>query len=151
MEEPIKDPEFPEQDSAGLEVPVLPAWEPRLERERLRRRTLLRRLTALLGTGTVAFTLTTWLLLRHPADSAPPRLATPSPKIGSSGGAQEHTTPDEPGAAAAALRIARAQLVALNGDDIEGAYAYFSPRFRNRVSLAVPQAGPRASRHVPHR
>ena len=150
MEEPIKDPEFPEQDSTGLEVPVLPAWEPRLERERLRRRTLLRRLTALLGTGTVAFTLTTWLLLRHPADSAPPRLATPSPKIGSSGGAQEHTAPDEPGAAAAALRIARAQLVALNGDDIEGAYAYFSPRFRNRVSLALFRRLVRAHRDMFH-
>ena len=153
MEEPVNDPEFPgesRQDEAAGEAHVTPAWEPHFERERLRRRTLLRRLTALLGTGTVAFTLTTWLLLRRPVERPAPRLATASPEIAKKGGAANDDAPQESAAAGAALRIARAQLVALNGDDISGAYSYFSPRYRNRVSLALFRRLVLSHRHMFH-
>jgi len=139
MEESLNNPpgpEIPGEDSPAPEPLVPSAWPPRFEQERLRRRALLRRLTALLGTGTVAFTLTTWLLLRRPSESAVPRVAAASPEIAGRG-ATRGAAPEAPGAAAAALRIARAQLIALNGDDIAGAYSYFSPRYRNRVSLAL--------------
>jgi hypothetical protein len=140
MEEPLNDPQFPDQSHPGGTEPeplAAPSWEPRFERERIRRRTLLRRLTALLGTGTLAFTLTTWLLLRHSPELPAPRLATASPNIEPKGGAAQDPGPEASAAAAAALRIARAQLVALNGDDIAGAYSYFSPRYRARVPLAL--------------
>jgi Domain of unknown function (DUF4864) len=152
MEEPLNnppEPEIPGEDSPPPEPVAPPVWQPRYEQERLRRRTLLRRLTALLGTGTVAFTLTTWLLLRRPADSSAPRVAAASPQIAGRGPARE-AAPDAPGAAAAALRIARAQLIALNGDDIGGAYSYFTPRYRNRVSLALFRRSVQAHREMFH-
>jgi hypothetical protein len=137
MEEPVNDSGFPGHDSPTNEPPARAAWEPHHERERIRRRTLLRRLTALLGTGTVAFTLTTWLLLRHAPEPAAPRLATASPDIERRGGAAQDPAPEDSAAVNAALRIARAQLIALNGDDITGAYSYFSPRYRARVPLPL--------------
>lgn len=152
MEEPLNESEFPRQEPEAREaIPAadpaqalpapatsgLRAWEPRLERERLRRRTLLRRLTALFGTGTVAFTLTTWLLLRHAPEAPAPRLVAASPEIAKKGTVTPDRAPEESPAVGGALRIARAQLIALNGDDISGAYSYFSPRYRARVSLPL--------------
>ena len=137
MEEPVNNPEFPDHESPQGGPAALPSWEPQFERERLRRRALLRRLTALLGTGTLAFTLTTWLLLRHPVETSPPRLVTAAPGAEKKSGPAQEASPEDSPAVGAALRIARAQLIALNGDDISGAYSYFSPRYRARVSLAL--------------
>jgi len=137
MEEPLNNPEYADPGPVAGDSPAPPLWEPHFERERIRRRTLLRRLTALLGTGTVAFTLTTWLLLRHGPQAAPTRLVTASPEIEKKGSREPESTPEDSASVNAALRIARAQLIALNGDDISGAYSYFSPRYRARVSLPL--------------
>ncbi|HUK54843.1 MAG TPA: DUF4864 domain-containing protein [Candidatus Binatia bacterium] len=135
MEEPLNPLNLPEEELEAMGPRGPFGWEPRLARERHRRRTLLRRLTAVLGTGTLAFTLSTWLLLRHSAEPAAPHLVT-APTVEQKGGAQHDAVPGD-SATSAALRIARAQLVALNGDDIAGAYSYFSPRYRARVSLPL--------------
>ena len=126
----------------------MPAWRPVFDRERQRRQALLRRLAPLLGTGTLAFTLTTWLLLRRESRgarsnvpvAAAPRVDGKAPGTASSG--------EE--SAGAALVAARAQLGALNQDDVSGAYAYFSPAYRSRVSLAAFRRLIRAHRDMFH-
>jgi uncharacterized protein DUF4864 len=117
------------------------------DRERHRRQALLRRLAALLGTGTLAFTLTTWLMLRRESRAVRPSAAVPvAPKVnGKTPGA-----PATEDAAGAALVAARAQLDALNQDDISGAYAYFSPNYRARVPLATFRRLIRAHRQMFH-
>jgi len=118
-----------------------PVWRPAFERERNRRRALLRRLGALLGTGTLAFTVTTWFLLRHESRTQRPAAlvaATVAPNPDGDGDtAKDPAATGDEAAATAALRAARAQLDALNQDDIAGAYARFSPRYRARVPLAT--------------
>jgi len=147
VEEPVNGGEFV-PEAAAPEPPPAPAWRPAFDRERRRRRTLLRRLAALLGTGTLAFTLTTWLLLRH--ESRSPRLASPAPAAAQT----DRTSPGSGSAAedsaSAALRTARAQLEALNQDDISGAYAFFSPAYRARVPLATFRRLVRAHRKMFH-
>jgi len=147
VEEPINSGEIPPEGEAAEPVAV-PIWRPAFDRERRRRRALLRRLGALLGTGTLAFTLTTWLLLRHEsraARSGPPVPAAPKlngKAPGAASGAEE--------AAGAALHAAREQLEALNQDDIAGAYSYFSPAYRARVPLATFRRLIRAHREMFH-
>ncbi len=87
--------------------------EPRSAIARWQRR-MVRRLAALLFTGTLAFTLTTWLLVRNEA----PMLPAPAPVDIS-----------------AATRTARAQLAALNKGDIRAAYEMFSAHYRKDVSF----------------
>jgi Domain of unknown function (DUF4864) len=111
-----------------------PVWRPAFELERHRRRALLRRLAALLGTGTVAFTITTWFLLRR--ESHAPRLAAYVARPGARDETPKRGGSDE-AAESSALKTARAQLQALNDGDITGAYAEFSPRYRARVPLAT--------------
>ena len=126
-----------------------PAWRFAFDRERHRRRALLRRLAALLGTGTLAFTLTAWLLLRH--ESRAPRSGPPGPPAAKTDGAPRGSAPaagEE--AVSAALRTARAQLQALNQDDVSGAYSYFSPAYRARVPLATFRRLVRAHREMFH-
>lgn len=134
MEEPINGGELIPEPAAPEPAPP-PAWHPAFDRERRRRRTLLRRLAALLGTGTLAFTLTTWLLLRH--ESRSPQSALPDPPGARIDATPHGAAPAGEEAVGAALRTARAQLDALNQDDISGAYSYFSPGYRARVSLAT--------------
>jgi hypothetical protein len=89
-----------------------------------------------LGTGTLAFTFTTWLLLRH--ESRSPRPAAPAPAAAKTDGAARGSAPGGHDAArTAALRAARAQLEALNQNDLGTAYGYFSPRYRAQVTLAA--------------
>jgi hypothetical protein len=140
VEEPLNDGQIenqggpPEPDPEPPAAP--PAWQPAFHRERDRRRLLLRRLAALLGTGTLAFTLTTWLLLRHESRSsragalAPAAAKTDGPSRGSA-------TPGDEAAGAAALRTARAMLAAMNQDDLGTAYSYFSQRYRGQVPLTT--------------
>jgi hypothetical protein len=83
-------------------------------------RRMVRRLTALLFTGTVAFTLTTWLLVRGepqtPAQAPVPPAVAP---LDISGPAQ----------------TARTQLEALNKGDIRAAYDLFSAHYKQGVSF----------------
>ena len=134
MEEPVNGGDLPQEPAAPEAAPV-PPWVPAFDRERRRRRTLLRRLAALLGTGTLAFTLTTWLLLRH--ESRIPRPAPAGTASARVEGAAPDTSTTAEDAAGSALRVARAQLEALNQDDISGAYSYFSPVYKARVPLAT--------------
>ncbi len=76
-------------------------------------RRMLRRLVALLCTGSVAFTLTTWFLVRRQPAAAPPPSAS------------------EP------ARTVRAQLDALNRGDVRAAYDLFSPRYRANVPFTA--------------
>jgi len=147
VEEPINSGE-PVPEPEPFEPAHVPTWRPAFDRERRRRRALLRRLAALLGTGTLAFTLTTWLLLRHEnrvARSGPPVPA--APKLD---GKAPAPAPAAGEAAGEALRAAREQLEALNQDDIAGAYAYFSPAYRARVPLATFRKLIRAHRDMFH-
>ncbi len=139
MEEPLNDGQI--EGQSGLPEPdpepepAEPAWQPAFHRERDRRRLLLRRLAALLGTGTLAFTLTTWLLLRH--EARPARAGAPTAAGAKSDGtAPGPATAGDEAAGAAALRTARAMLAAMNQDDLGTAYSYFSQRYRSRVPLA---------------
>ena len=125
-----------EQDPAHA-----PAPEPRLEQELYARgfytefdhrervagwqRTMLRRLAALLCTGTLAFTLTTWVLVQRER-AALPALAVPSGEPPETGGAP-------PAATGEPAQAARAQLDALNRGDIREAYELFSPQYRKTV------------------
>ena len=113
---------------------MAPVWPPVFERESARRRLLLRRLGALLGTGTVAFTLTTWVLLQR--ESHAPRLVA-APAARSDRNAKKADPPSNDSAEAAAIAAARSQLDALNSDDIAAAYSQFSPHYRARVPLAT--------------
>ncbi len=127
--------DFSGEEASGSWVPGPPSWEHAVERERGRRRALLRRLAALLGTGTLAFTLTTWILLQHERRAPAPVVApasAPAPKDG---------TPKDiaPESASDPLRTARAQLVALNHNDIRAAYEFFSPKYRSKVPFTVFQ------------
>ncbi|HMD33265.1 MAG TPA: DUF4864 domain-containing protein [Candidatus Acidoferrales bacterium] len=140
MEEPLNDGTIPGEPQGEpesvLPEPVLPPWQPAFERERSRRRALLRRLAGLMGTGTLAFTFTTWLLLRH--EIRTPRPGLPAAASARAGQAAKEPPPaSDEAAEAAALREARAQLEALNQDDISGAYGHFSARYRARVPLAT--------------
>jgi uncharacterized protein DUF4864 len=132
VEEPLNDGQI--EAPSGLPEPAAaPAWQPAFHRERDRRRLLLRRLAALLGTGTLAFTFTTWLLLRHESRST--RAGAPAPAK-TDGPSQGPAAPRDKVAAAAALRTARAMLAAMNQDDLGTAYSYFSQRYRAQVSLS---------------
>jgi hypothetical protein len=148
VEEPLNSGE-PAPEAAAPDPAPPPAWHFAFDRERHRRRALLRRLAALLGTGTLAFTLTTWLLLRH--ESRAPRPVPADPLAAKTDGTPKDSSP-APGeqAAGAALRIARAQLEALNQDDVSGAYSYFSPAYRARVPLATFRRLVRAHRDMFH-
>lgn len=147
MEEPIDGGELV-PEAAGAEPVPTPPWMPAFDRERRRRRTLLRRLATLLGTGTLAFTLTTWLLLRH--ESRGPHAVPPAPTAAQPGGTPADSPAASEDAVGAALRTARAQLEALNQDDISGAYSYFSSAYRTRVSLATFRKLVRAHRDMFH-
>jgi len=141
VEEPVNDGSIgPVGDPEGFSpapepVAEPPVWRPAFERERRRRRALLRRLAALLGTGTLAFTFTTWLLLRH--ESRAPRLVSPVLATPATGAAKDSPPAAEESAESGALREARSQLEALNQGDVSGAYSHFSPRYRARVPLAT--------------
>lgn len=156
MEEPVNDGTFepgsdPQGDSPGEPraeplpeavteaISAPPVWRPAFERERNRRRALLRRLAALLGTGTVAFAFTTWLLLQRESRSSrgSVSLVAAPAAPGGSDKAQPGGESGEQNAEAQALSAARAQLEALNQDDITAAYSHFSPRYRARVPLAT--------------
>jgi hypothetical protein len=93
-------------------------------------RAMLRRLAALLCTGTLAFTLTTWVLVQRERH-APAAMAVPPGQRAETGG--------EGAAGAAAggepVQTARAQLEALNRGDAGAAYEMFSPDYRKRVPL----------------
>jgi len=147
VEEPLDSGEIPPEPEAPEPV-AAPVWQPAFDRERRRRRALLRRLAALLGTGTLAFTLTTWLLLWH--ESRAPRLGPPVPATPKLDGKAPDTAPAMEEAASGALRAARAQLAALNQDDISGAYSYFSPAYRARVPLPKFRRLIRAHRQMFH-
>ena len=148
MEEPVNSGDLAPEPAQPEPVVVAPVWQPAFDRERRRRRALLRRLAALLGTGTVAFTLTTWLLLRHESRAA--RLAPPVPAAPKLDGREPDARPGVEAAAGAALRAARAQLAALNQDDVAEAYSYFSPAYRARVSLSTFRRLIRAHRDMFH-
>jgi len=149
VEEPVNGGELaPEPAPPEPAEPPAPPWVPAFDRERRRRRTLLRRLAALLGTGTLAFTLTTWLLLRH--ESRVPRPASAGPAAARMEGAAPDSSTAAEDAVGAALRVARAQLDALNQDDISTAYSYFSPGYRSRVPLATFRRLVRAHRDMLH-
>jgi uncharacterized protein DUF4864 len=145
VEEPVNSGEISPEPAAPEPAP---SWRPAFDRERHRRQALLRRLAALLGTGTLAFTLTTWLLLRH--ESRAPRPGPPVPAAPRLNGKDPGSAPSVEEAAGAALRAARAQLEALNQDDISGAYSYFSPAYRSRVPLATFRRLIRAHRDMFH-
>lgn len=147
MEEPINEGEIAPEPAAPEPLPA-PAWRPAFDHERRRRAALLRRLAALLGTGTLAFTLTTWLLLRHEGRST--RSGPPVPVAPKLNGKTPDAAPSAEGTVGAALRAARAQLEALNQDDISGAYSYFSPAYRARVPLATFRRLIRAHRRMFH-
>ncbi len=139
-------PEFPEPDPATGQRPELWREQERYarriyadfsHRERLAgwQRVMLRRLAALLCTGTLAFTLTTWVLVQRER-MAPPALAVPSggrPPAGD-------TAPSASAATAEPAQAARAQLGALNRGDIRAAYELFSPRYRTTVSFEAFKA-----------
>ena len=134
MEEPLNSQQTP-VDWTAAAAP----WQHAVNVERGRRRALLRRLAALLGTGTVAFTLTTWLLLRHEGKghvTAPAITSTPKKAEGAAPRTapkrRTHQEGDD-----APLEAARAQLDALNRDDIRGAYDLFTPQYRSAVSFAA--------------
>jgi len=140
VEEPVNGGEIEGQDplpqADPRPEPAEPAWQPAFHREGVRRRALRRRLAALLGTGTLAFTLTTWLLLRHERSSL--RAAAPAAAAAKSDATKRGSAPSTQEATpAAALRTARALLEALNHDDPGAAYSSFSPRYRAQVSLAA--------------
>ncbi|HTQ85345.1 MAG TPA: DUF4864 domain-containing protein [Candidatus Solibacter sp.] len=147
MEEPVSGGEFPQEEAAAAPEPA-PVWRPAFDLERRRRRALLRRLAALLGTGTLAFTVTTWLLLRHESRAA--RTGPPVPASPRVDGRARDSAPAVEEAGGAALKAAREQLEALNRDDISGAYAYFSPAYRARVPLATFRRLIRAHREMFH-
>ncbi len=75
------------------------------------RRGLRRRLLALLAAGGVAFVLTTWTLVRfeNPLGSA--------------------------GLGSSPMNVVKAHLEALNRGELHAAYAFFSPRYRQKVSF----------------
>ena len=152
MEEPLNDGQLESQGGPAAPDPVpaaAPAWQPAIHRERDRRRLLVRRLAALLGTGTLAFTLTTWLLLRHESRSARaggPASAAAKTDVPSQGPA----APRDEAAGAAALRTARAMLAAMNKDDLGTAYSYFSQRYRSQVPLASFRSLVRTHRDMFH-
>jgi len=125
-----------------------PVWRPAFEFERHRRRALLRRLAALLGTGTVAFTITTWFLLKH--ESRAPRLAAYVAHPANHGDSSDRGKSGEDTAESSALKTARAQLQALNDDDVTAAYSEFSPRYRARVPLATFRKLVKAHRDMFH-
>lgn len=138
MEEPLNDGQIESQGGApepdAEPAAAAPAWQPAFHRERDRRRLLLRRLAALLGTGTLAFTFTTWLLLRHESRSSRAEALAPA-AAKTDGPARGPATPRDEAAGAAALRTARAMLAAMNKDDLGTAYSYFSQRYRAQVPL----------------
>jgi len=149
VEEPLNDGQIESQSGLPEPAAAAPAWPPAFHRERDRRRLLLRRLAALLGTGTLAFTFTTWLLLRHEARRA--RAGAPVPAAAKTDGpARGLATPGDEAAGAAALRTARAMLAAMNRDDLATAYSYFSQRYRARVPLASFRSLVRTHRDMFH-
>ena len=89
-------------------------------------RNMLRRLAALLCTGTVAFTLTTWILVQRERQAPATRSAAleTRPATGAAGSAAG----EEP------AQTARAQLDALKRGDARAAYAMFSKRYRESVT-----------------
>ena len=91
-------------------------------------RAMLRRLAALLCTGTLAFTLTTWVLVQRERQ-APAAMAVPPGARAANGEAGSAGIPGD------AAQTARAQLEALNRGDTRAAYEMFSPEYRKRVSL----------------
>ncbi len=100
-----------EQPSWTALPPELP--EPHSAIARWQRR-MVRRLAALLFTGTLAFTLTTWLLVRNQPPTPPPAALV------------DITAP---------ARTARAQLEALNRGEIRAAYDLFSAHYKQDVSF----------------
>ncbi len=60
------------------------------------------------------------------------------------------SAPSADEAAGGALRAARAQLEALNQDDVAGAYSFFSPGYRARVPLATFRRLVRSHREMFH-
>ncbi len=93
--------------------PVGPGDEPPVEDRTgaAARRSLLRRLLALLAVGGTAFALTTWTLVRFPSPFG---------------------TFDESGEAAS---VVKAHLEALGRGELRAAYEMFSPRYRAKVSF----------------
>jgi hypothetical protein len=144
--------EFSSEDTPISWVPGPPPWQHAIELERGRRRALLRRLGALLGTGTLAFTLTTWMLLRHER-RVPALVTAPAPAVPPKGAAPKDAAPgasSAPGATSEPVRTARTQLEALNRNDVHGAYELFSPKYRSKVPFAVFQKLVTAHRRMFH-
>jgi CHASE1-domain containing sensor protein len=103
-------------------------------------RTMLRRLGALLCTGTLAFTLTTWILVQR-VERAPAAMA----------GLQEtpaDTAEERSAEASEPAKAARAHLDALNRGDIRAAYEMFSPHYRQTASFDAFKALVRAHRSM---
>lgn len=98
-------------------------------------RTMLRRLVALLCTGTLAFTLTTWMLVER--ERRAPTVMAVSSGAGADTGEEGSASPAAGGEPA---KTARAQLEALNRGDIRAAYELFSPRYRETASFEAFKA-----------
>jgi hypothetical protein len=95
-------------------------------------RNMLRRLAALLCTGTVAFTLTTWILVQRERQS--PAARTPGTLTRSATDGTGSSVGEEP------AQTARAQLEALKRGDARAAYAMFSKHYRDSVTLEAFKA-----------
>lgn len=136
-------PEPPAEDSR----PAWPLQEPAVRQVEFQasgttittwQRAMLRRLVALLCTGTLAFTLTTWMLVQRER-RAPAVLAVPH-EAGADAAEEESAAATEP------VKSARAQLEALNRGDIRAAYNMFSPRYRETASFDAFKALVKAHR-----
>ena len=108
---------------SGSEPPVVsqgPAWH------EAARHAFLRRLMALVAAGTAAFGLTTWTLVRF------------ENPFGSFGAGSDPA------------RVVKAQLDALNRDELRAAYGLFSSHYREQVSFEAYHALVASHRHMFH-
>ncbi len=125
-----------------LEDPVARLADFRPARARITswQRAMLRRLAALLCTGTLAFTLTTWILVQR--ERRAPAVMAVAHGAGADAGAEQAAAAGEP------AKSARAQLEALNRGDIRAAYQMFSPHYREMASFEAFKALVKAHRSM---
>jgi len=123
-----------------LEEPVVRLVDYRPARANITpwQRDMLRRLAALLCTGTLAFTLTTWILVQR--ERRAPAVMAVSHGAGADAGEEQSAAASEP------AKSARAQLQALNRGDIRTAYEMFSPHYRETASFDAFKALVKAHR-----
>ncbi len=126
---PLEEPEVRLADYRPVRTTIT-AWQ----------RAMLRRLAALLCTGTLAFTLTTWILVQR--ERRVPVGMTVSHGAGVDTGEEGSAAASEP------AKTARAQLDALNRGDIRTAYEMFSPHFRETASFDAFKALVKAHRSM---